>query len=96
MTTRGSLRQRVLVLYLESSALDSRVVAWASYDGTGRTRHMAGDSDERPYATGLAALKDGWRLLQMSPLTAHAPGDEFRTGYFKYEFLFEKLEAMDE
>jgi hypothetical protein len=52
---------------------------------------MAGDSSEPPYATGLDALKDGWRLIQASPLLPHASGDEFRLGYLKYEFFFEKL-----
>ncbi|MCY4656164.1 MAG: hypothetical protein OXC80_05030 [Gammaproteobacteria bacterium] len=89
------LRQKVLVLYLANSALDSSVVAWAIYDGTGKKRHMSGDQDEPPYRTGLAALQDGWRLFQVSPLQNHASGDEFRTGYFKYEFLFEKLERIN-
>lgn len=84
-------RQRVLVLYLGSSALDSKVVAWALYDGTGRRTHMAGDSDEPPYPTGVAALRDGWRLIQASPLVDHGVGDEFRTGYLKYEFFFEQM-----
>lgn len=84
-------RQQVLVLYLETSALDARVVGWSMYDGTGRQRHMAGDADEPPYRSGLAALEDGWRLIQASPLVPHSGGDEFRTGYLKYEFLFEKL-----
>jgi hypothetical protein len=86
-----AIRQRVMVLYLASSALDAGVVAWANYDGTGTTRHMAGDSDEAPYRTGLAALKDGWRLIQASPLVSHHAGDEFRTDYLKYEFFFEQL-----
>ena len=84
-------RQQVLVLYLKNSALDSGVAAWAMYDGTGRERHMAGDADEPPYGTGLAALQDGWRLIQASPLVDHGVGDEFRTGYLKYEFFFERL-----
>ena len=88
------LRQKVMVLYLKSSALDTPVVSWAFYDGTGEKRHMAGDADEPPYATGLDALRDGWRLLQMSQLLPHAPGDEFTTSYQKYEFLFEKLEEV--
>lgn len=87
-----SIRQRVLVLYLNSSALDSGVIAWANYDGTGRSRPMAGDESEAPYPTGVHALRDGWRLIQASPLLQHAAGDEFRTGYLKYEFFFEKLE----
>lgn len=85
------LRQQVLVLYLATSALDAAVVGWSVYDGTGVTRHMAGDSDAPPYRTGLDALQDGWRLIQASPLIPHAPGAEFRTDYLKYEFFFEKL-----
>ena len=88
-------RQKVMVLYLASSALDSRVVAWAVYDGTGKRRHMAGDSESPPYESGLAALEGGWRLLQMSPLIPHAAGQEFETSYLKYEFLFEQLEQVD-
>lgn len=80
-----------MVLYLSDSALDSGVVAWSFYDGTGKTRHMAGDSEEPPYKTGLDALLDGWRLIQASPLIDHGRGDEFRTGYLRYEFFFEKL-----
>lgn len=91
-----SKRQKVLVLYLESSALDSRVVAWANYDGTGEHRHMAGDAAEPPYRTGLAALRDGWRLFQASQLMPHAAGEEFRTGYLKYEFFFERLVDVDD
>ena len=87
----NDLRQLVLVLYLETSALDSRVMGWSQYDGTGKNRHMAGDSEAPPYATGLHALYDGWRLIQASPLVQHSTGDEFRTGYLKYEFFFEKL-----
>ncbi|MGE0625936.1 MAG: hypothetical protein AB7I04_09510 [Pseudomonadales bacterium] len=82
------------MLYLASSALDSHVVAWANYDGTGRTTPMAGDQSEPPYRTGVHALRDGWRLFQASQLLAHGAGDEFRTGYLKYEFFFEKLEDV--
>lgn len=89
------LHQRVLVLYLASSALDSPVIAWANYDGTGRTTPMAGDAQEPPYRTGVHALRDGWRLFQASQLLPHAEGEEFRTGYLKYEFFFEKLEDVN-
>ena len=89
-------RQRVLVLYLRSSALDSGVLAWAVYDGSGQETHMAGDSEEPPYATGVAALRDGWRLIQASPLIEHGLGNEFRTGYLKYEFFFEQIVEVDD
>lgn len=83
-------RQKVLVLYLTDSALDSKVIAWAQYDGTGETEHMSGDSDTPPYATGVAALKDGWRLFHMSTMRPEPVGDELRTSYLKYEFAFEQ------
>lgn len=88
--TRGA-RQQVMVLYLQNSALDAAVVGWSVYDGTGAEEHMAGDAEDPPYASGLDALRDGWRLFQASTLLPHAPGDEFRTAYLKYEFFFEKL-----
>jgi len=92
MTTR----QQVMVLYLSDSSLDAAVVAWSEFDGTGRTRHMAGDSESPPYKTGLEALIDGWRLIQACPLIDHGRGEEFRTGYLRYEFFFEKLVTLDD
>jgi hypothetical protein len=87
----SNLRQKVLVLYLKNSALDSPVLGWAKYDGSGETLHMAGDDDIPPSATGLAALRDGWRLIQASQLLPHPRGEEFDLAYLKYEFFFEQL-----
>ena len=86
-----ALRQQVLVLYLANSALDTPVIAWAMYDGTGAREYMAGDSELPPYATGLHALRDGWRLFQTSQLLPHQRGEELELSYLKYEFMFEKL-----
>ncbi len=85
-----------MVLYLSDSSLDSATVAWAFFDGTGERRHMAGDDDKPPYKSGLAALQDGWRLIQASPLLDHVPGNEYRTGYLRYEFFFEQLVTIDD
>ena len=95
MAQKRQQRQKVLILYLADSALDSHVVGWSAYDGTGETLNMAGDADEPPYPTGLDALLDGWRLFQFSPLLPHTPGNEFRTSYLKYEFAFERLVEVD-
>lgn len=83
-------RQKLLVLYLADSSLESNVIAWAQYDGTGETTHMSGDADTPPYPTGLDALQDGWRLFHMSPLRPEPERDPFTTSYLKYEFAFEK------
>jgi hypothetical protein len=86
-------RQRVLILDLIDSALDSKVVAWSEHDGTGERLQMADDSDEPPYETGLEALLDGRRLFPLSPLP-HARGDELRTSCLRYEFAFEQLVGL--
>ena len=90
----STLRQKVLTLYLSNSALDSGVVGWAMYDGTGKDSHTTGDSIDPPYDTGLDALKDGWRLIQQPVLIPPYPGEEYTTSFMKYGFLFEKLEDI--
>jgi len=85
------VRQQVLVLYLASSALDSDVVGWSTYDGTGQSSPTTGDCDEPPYETGLDALKDGWRLFQAAQLLPPQPGHEYDVSFLKHELFFEKL-----
>lgn len=87
-------RQQILVLYLGNSALDSNVKGWSKYDGTGKAKHTTGDSLELPYATGLDALLDGWRVIQFPQLIPPYPGEEYSTSFMKYEFIFEKLEEI--
>ena len=89
-------RQKVLTLYLTTSALDSAVLGWAMYDGTGQQQHTTGDDNEPPYETGLDALLDGWRLIQQPVLIPPYPGEEYSTSFMKYGFLFEKLEDIPE
>jgi hypothetical protein len=93
--TQPTVRQQVLVLYLATSALDSPVIGWSTYDGTGRTAPTTGDSDEPPYETGVAALVDGWRLLQASQLLPPYPGHEYQASFLKHEFFFERLVTLD-
>lgn len=90
-----SVRQKVLVLYLSTSALDSDVKGWAIYDGTGKESYTTGDSSEPPYTTGIDALYDGWRVIQFPFLIPPYPGDEYSTSFMKYMFVFEKLETID-
>ena len=90
-----TLRQKVLVLYLGTSALDSPVKGWSIYDGTGKDAHTTGDSTEPPYSNGLDALLDGWRLIQIPTLIPPYPGEEYTTSFMKYGFVFEKLEEVN-
>lgn len=81
-------RQQVLFLYLEHSGLDGRVVAWSFHDGSGRTTDLDGSP---PYATGTAALRDGWRLLQVSPVPQRTPGAERVAGRLEHEAVLERV-----
>ena len=84
-------KQQLLVLYAATSSPDSPVGAWSWFDGTGREKHMAGDADEPPYASVLAAMRDGWRVIQFPALRPAAPGAEHDTAFLPYEFVLEKL-----
>ena len=85
------LRQQLLFLCAATPNLMSPIVAWSMYDGTGRTTNMAGDADRPPYESVLAAMKDGWRVLQVPALAAPAPGREHETGFLRFEYVLEKI-----
>jgi hypothetical protein len=85
------VRQQLLFLCLATPNPTSAVVAWSFFDGTGGTTTMAGDAEEPPYDSVLAAMKDGWRVLQVPVVHAAAPGREHETGPLPYEFVLEKL-----
>ena len=91
MPNSDTLRQKILVLYLSSSSLEAGVVAWSLYDGTGEYLHMPGDTEEAPYQTGIEAFLSRGLGDVYKRQIQHSKGDEFRTGYFKYEFFFEKI-----
>jgi hypothetical protein len=84
-------RQQLLLLCVATPNPMSAVVAWSLYDGTGREAHMAGDADHPPYDSVLAAMKDGWRVIQIPPLSAAAPGQEHQTSFLRFEYVLERL-----
>jgi hypothetical protein len=82
-------RQQVLMLWLASSDLDGRVLGWSFHDGTAGSGPQL--QDDPPYANGTAALVDGWRLIQISPLLPAPRGQEHETSFLKHEFVFERM-----
>ena len=77
------------MMWLSSPSLDSRVLGWSFFDGTAGAGPQL-DADP-PYPSGVAALVDGWRMLQMSPLIPPTPGHERDTSFLKHEFVFERM-----
>ncbi len=88
-------RQKILILYLNTPDLKSRVVAWSIFDGTGKQQHTTGDSDEPPYSSVLHAMEDGWRVIQFPQQFPAYPGMEYQTAYLKFEYILEILEEVD-
>lgn len=84
-------RQHLLFLWVATPNPASNVVAWSSFDGTGRTSSMAGDSDAPPYDSVLAAMRDGWRVIQVPQLTAAPVDQALQTAHLRFEFVLEKL-----
>ena len=84
-----AVRQQVLYLWLAEGALDMPVVGWAFHDGAAGRAAVLPDA-EPPYATGVAALEDGWCLLQPPLPPPVTLGAEHETGYLPHEFVFER------
>lgn len=82
-------RQQILYLWLAEGALDTSAVGWAFYDGAaGAGPNMPPNSP--PYKTGLAALEDGWFLLQSPAPYPLQPGAEHDLSYLPNEFVFQR------
>jgi hypothetical protein len=89
---QDELRQQVLLLCLKTPQLDAPVTAWTFYDGSGHRESMEASALGRPpYSSGVAALEDGWRLIQMAPAIPPVSGDEHRVSFLKHEFVFERF-----
>ena len=82
-------RQQVLYLWGDGSSLRSGVIAWAFHDGTDGSGPALPEGDP-PYASGEAALRDGWMLLQSAQLIPPPPGFEHTNSYLEHEFVFER------
>jgi hypothetical protein len=82
-------REQVLILHLANKSLDSQTVAWALYDGAapeGELPSRPGDECEAPYRSVVAALRAGWKLLQMSQ-SLIVPGREHGSSVLPFEFV---------
>ena len=100
-----TMKQKILVLYLHNPDLNSRVVAWSLYDGTGaqpdvpekdnRYGAPTGSAADPPYESVVDAMRDGWRVVQFPQQFPAYPGMGYSTSFLKYEYVLEKLEDAD-
>jgi hypothetical protein len=89
-------RQKLLLLYSANSSLTSEVVAWSLYDGTGQYEFDASDShgETRPYASVLAAMRDGWRVIQLPSLQSQGSESAWGVSYLRFETALERIEEV--
>ncbi len=87
--------QDILVLYQTSPALDVTPVAWARYEaskGTGIEDLI--EEDTPPYTNALAAMRDGWRVIQMSEYKHRTEEDGYELGPFPYQTVLSRFSEM--
>jgi hypothetical protein len=81
-------RQRLLYLHAREPSVTSEVIGWAQHPGS----NAGAEAGERPYATVLAAIEDGWQAIhfpqQMGPV------DDRETDLVGFEFILQRLEAV--
>ncbi len=87
--------QDILVLYQTSPALDVTPVAWARHDsskGTGIQDLI--EEDNPPYPNAMAAMRDGWRVIQMSEYKHRTEEDGYELGPFPYQTVLSRFSEM--
>ncbi|MAF12409.1 hypothetical protein CMK11_18340 [Candidatus Poribacteria bacterium] len=83
-------RQVILYLYSKSTNMRSAVAGWVSYDPSEPPAPKL-PSDEPPYESVMAAMGDGWRVVQF-PVPTLYEYSELDNSYLGYEFVLEKWE----
>lgn len=81
-------RQHVLYLYSKSTNMRSPIASWSLIDPT-KPQEPTLPSQELPYASVLAAMADGWRVVQF-PISKLYTYEEVDNDYLGFEFVLEK------
>ena len=88
--------QDVLVLFQTTPGLDAQVVAWSRYEaskGPGITDLV--EEEEPPYRNAMAAMRDGWQVIQMSEMKHRPPGDAaYEDGPLPYQTVLSRFNPM--
>ena len=87
--------QDILVLYQTSPALDVTPVAWARYEASkgARITELA-DEEQPPYHNAMAAMRDGWQVIQMSEYRQRSAVDGYELGPFPYQTVLSRYSEL--
>ena len=89
--------QDILVFFQTSPALDVEPAAWARYEaskGTGIDDLL--EEDEPPYKSALAAMRDGWQVIQMGEMKHRSEVDGYELGPLPYQTVLSKFNERQE
>lgn len=94
--SRKPTRQRLLYLYTHLPSIRSgRVISMALHEPvTGSITEITTTPQEWPYGTVHAAIVDGWRVIHFPD--QRAPFDDHEIDILGFEFILQKIEAVDE
>jgi hypothetical protein len=87
----AAVRQNLLILYAAGADLSSFVVGWSRYDSVPDPDAPTASSEEPPYPTVVAAMRDGWRVIQVPLLLPPDKDDPYTAADLRHEFVLEKL-----
>ena len=89
--------QDVLVLYQTSPGLDVTPGAWSWYEaskGTG-IKDLVEES-KPPYKNAMAAMRDGWQVIQMSEMKHYSAADGYELGPLPYQTVLSRFTELQE
>jgi hypothetical protein len=89
--------QNILVFYQTSPGLDVAPAAWAKYEaskGTG-IKDLVEES-EPPYKNAMAAMRDGWQVIQMSEFKHRSKEDGYELGPLPYQTVLSQFAELQE
>ena len=89
--------QDVLVLFQTSPGLDITPVAWSWYESSKTTgiKNLVEESAP-PYKNAMAAMRDGWQVIQISEMKHYSPEDGYELGPLPYQTVLSRFSELQE
>lgn len=91
-------RQKLLMLCTSGCDPASGVVAWSLYDGSGAYEFEASDMVDDgtpPYASVVAAMRDGWRVMQIPAIQTGTDTNNHQLGTLPFEWYLEQWVSIE-
>ena len=87
--------QDILVFFQTAPALDVRPSAWARYEASkGSGVGDLVEEDQPPYRNAMAAMRDGWQVIQMSEFKQRTEAEGYELGAFPYQPVLSRFSEM--